>query len=641
MEKRKRFAAGRRMLCLALLLLAGILAAAAARAGTGGTCGEGMAWTLDDDGVLRITGDGFMTSHPWLDAGYYDESKTWHAYPIRKVEIGSGVKGICDDAFSGCSDITGVSLPDSLIRIGTSAFAYCSGLPEIRIPDSVISMGSHAFRECSRLTGVTLGGGLTVIEEAAFTRCGALTAIVIPEGVTGIEKSAFSYCAGLEKLTIPGSVKKIAGSAFRSCTKLTEVTVPCSVNGNAFINCASLARVTFLQGATSIGSGTFSGCPNMTSLTIPGGLTKIADDAFYNCWSLMLSSSEICIPAGNKTAIAWFTERGFEKALRIQKAAIGDCTIEPIPSAIYTGTAIEPAVTVLTADGQKLAQETDYTVAYANNTNAGTATVTVTGAGDFTGTIEAAFEITPADIEKTKLDGKIPDQTYAAAPLTPGFTLTFGGAALRQGEDYTPAYSGNVKPGTAKITVSGKGNFSGTKTLSFRITGGTARLQKSMLKPLKDYTYTGREIKAGVTVTDGGKTLQKGRDYRLSYENNREIGKATVTVTGIGDYIGTVKGSFTIRPKKITLSSLTASRKKLTVRWTKGTGIDGYEIEYCRRKDFRGAQRLAVNRARTGKTSIRGLTSGETWYVRIRCFKSSDGKKYYSEWSKTQSKKVR
>ena len=134
------------------------------------------------------------------------------------------VTSIGDYAFSGCSGLTSVTIPDSVTSIGENAFSACTGLTSITIPDSVTSMGRSAFYGCSGLKSVTIPDSVTSIGNYAFSDCIGLTAITIPDSVTSIGSSAFSGCTGLTSITIPDKVTSIGSYAFSGCTGLASVT---------------------------------------------------------------------------------------------------------------------------------------------------------------------------------------------------------------------------------------------------------------------------------------------------------------------------------------------------------------------------------------------------------------------------------
>ena len=166
-------------------------------------------------------------------------------------------------------------------------------------------------------------------------------------------------------------------------------------------------------------------------------------------------------------------------------------------------------------------------------------------------------------------------------------------------------------------------------------------LSKAKISAIPDQIYTGKAIKPELTVTLKGKALTPNTDYKVSFKYNKNIGKASVKITGTGIYSGKKTASFKILPKKVSLSSLTAGKKSLTVKWKAGAGIDGYQIEYSLNKDFRNSKKVTVKGKKTTEYEIKKLWGLRTYYVRIRAYKQVLLKTYYSEWSKVLSEKTK
>ena len=145
---------------------------------------------------------------------------------------------IGNEAFSHCSNLASVTIPNSVTSIGDGAFEGCWGLTSVTIPESVTSIGSYAFSDCSGLTSVTIPNSVTSIGMYAFYRCDGLTSVEIPNSVTSIGGGAFWGCTGLTSVTIPNSVTGIGYYAFFECSGLTSVTnyatTPQSINSNVF-----------------------------------------------------------------------------------------------------------------------------------------------------------------------------------------------------------------------------------------------------------------------------------------------------------------------------------------------------------------------------------------------------------------------
>ena len=236
------------------------------------------------------------------------------------------VTSISSSSFSNCSNLTSITIPNSVTSIGSSAFSGCSGLTSITIPNSVTSIGYSAFWDCSSLTSVHINSittwcqiqfssadanpicyakhlflddeeikylviptGVTKIGDYAFYGCSGLTSVVISESDTKIGDNAFAYCSNLTSVTIPEGVTSIGNSAFYSCNGLTFVTIPkgvTSIGQWAFGYCSGLVSITIPEGVTSIGSSAFTGCSGLVSVTIPEDVMSIGDGAFYDCSGL-------------------------------------------------------------------------------------------------------------------------------------------------------------------------------------------------------------------------------------------------------------------------------------------------------------------------------------------------------------------
>lgn len=196
----------------------------------------------------------------------------------------------------------------------------------------------------------------------------------------------------------------------------------------------------------------------------------------------------------------------------------------------------QKAKAVVTYQGGTLVEGTDFTVEYAHNSCAGQAILRVVGKGIYQGSKETVFTIAPADISKIKA-ASIGTQPYGARALTPELQLKDGETSLLKGVDYSVSYQKNTNLGTAKVTVTGSGNYQGSKQLSFTI--GKKGIRDCKISSVKNYKYKNKRIKPAVTIRNGGKKLKKGRDYTVSYGSNKKIGKGTIKIKGKGKYTGT------------------------------------------------------------------------------------------------------
>jgi uncharacterized repeat protein (TIGR02543 family) len=211
---------------------------------------------------------------------------------------GSNIEKIPEGAFSSCSNLTSVTIPDNVISIGDLSFYNCPNLTSITIPNNVETIGKNAFSLCASLASVDIPNSVISIGYDAFFGCHSLTNVTIPSSVTHIEKNVFNNCTGLisinvdngntnyssdngvlynkdktfliaypagkagNNFVIPDSVTRMEEYAFRGCVYLKNVTIPegiTSIASWAFIDCNSLTSVTFEGAINSFGTNTFPG----------------------------------------------------------------------------------------------------------------------------------------------------------------------------------------------------------------------------------------------------------------------------------------------------------------------------------------------------------------------------------------------
>ena len=125
-------------------------------------------------------------------------------------------------AFSSCTGLTSVNIPDSVTEIGNCAFYNCTGLASVNIPDSVTKIGDSAFYNCTGLDSITIPSTVTHIGNRAFSGCTGLTSVIIPGLVTKIDELTFEGCTGLTSVSIPDLVFEIYGNAFKDCVNLSS-----------------------------------------------------------------------------------------------------------------------------------------------------------------------------------------------------------------------------------------------------------------------------------------------------------------------------------------------------------------------------------------------------------------------------------
>ena len=275
-------------------------------------CTAVSAYDFEVDGIYyNITSSSDLTVSVTYRGRYSDSYLNEYSGSVvipEKVTYDSkeySVTSIGSSAFSYCSGLTSVTIPNSVTSIGDYAFKSCSGLTSFTIGNSVTSIGEHAFENCSGLTSVTIPNSVTSIGSYAFENCSCLTSVTIPNSVTSIGSYAFENCSGLTSVTIGNSVTSIGGYAFSGCSGLTSVTIPNSVTsiGNSvFSGCSGLTSVTIGNSVTSIGYRAFDGCRNLISVTIGNSVTSIGEEAFSYCYgltSVRIEEGESTLPLRN------------------------------------------------------------------------------------------------------------------------------------------------------------------------------------------------------------------------------------------------------------------------------------------------------------------------------------------------------
>lgn len=212
------------------------------------------------------------------------------------------VSAIDEWAFSGCSGLTSVSIPDSVAMVDGRLFESCDALLRISVsPDHPVLatidgvlFSKHDKRLICYPHGKTdasyqIPSGIQIIGNEAFSGCASLTSVFIPDSVTVIGDGAFFGCYSLSSISLPDSVTVIGDEAFHWCPCLTTISIPRGVTviGNAtFFECDGLTSVSIPDGVTAIKAGAFYGCSRLRSITLPPSLTTIEDEAFYGCSSL-------------------------------------------------------------------------------------------------------------------------------------------------------------------------------------------------------------------------------------------------------------------------------------------------------------------------------------------------------------------
>lgn len=301
----------------------------------------------------------------------------------------------------------------------------------------------------------------------------------------------------------------------------------------------------------------------------------------------------------------------------------------------YSGGEIRPNVNV-SVNGTVLIEGVDYTIAYQNNINAGAASVVLIGTGSYKGSKEIGFTIIPKDLSQTSIN-KVADKTYTGSKIIPELTIYNGGNKLVKNADYTVTGKNNKTVGTASLTIQGTGNYTGKITTTFKIK--KKEIKTCSFSKISDKTYTGKELKPSFTVKAGNTKLKSGTDFKVTYSNNKRIGKAKIVVQGIGKNItGKKTLYFNIVPAKVTKVKATTASGKTTITWKSLSYAAGYEVFYSTSSNG-SYKKLATVRKNTLKTTK--FKKAKKYYVKVRAYKLVNGKKKYGNYSKKKCFKAK
>lgn len=233
---------------------------------------------------------------------------------------------------------------------------------------------------------------------------------------------------------------------------------------------------------------------------------------------------------------------------------------------------------------------------------------------------------------------------YTGSAIKPKMNIKYDGETLSENVDYTVSYSNNVNPGTATITIAGKGGYQGSITKTFIIEARSiSSANVSVELNFYSFYYNGTIIKPNVVVKYGENVLLQNRDYTVSYTDNKNPGQAKVEINGIGGYKGSTHKYFSISLKRMNISSVKSKKKKkLTVKWIKASAVSGYQIQYSKSSYFSSYNTKTKNVSKK-KTSVTltGLKRKTIYYVRMRSYVKVNGENKYSDYGDVKKVKVK
>ena len=602
------------LLAVLMLLSAlplGMVDTAYAAALASGKCGDSATWTLDSTGTLTISGTGPMYGYslfknPWCDSALRSSGISTR---VKNVEISSGVTTLGAYALSACDSMTSVSLPETLLAVGEDCFFSSTALHNISIPNSVRSIGDCAFSGCNGLTRVTLGSGLKGIGSQAFNGCSSLSGIVIPEGVPAIEAFTFQDCSNLMEITIPRTVTSIGIYAFDGCYGLSKVTFTGTRSQWNAIDMDDgndpllSANITFAGSGpaapTVTGGNDAQGRPTLKWNAVSGA----AKYEVYRSYSENGPYTKYSTVTGTTYTNTAYLENGTTYYYRVR--ALNSSGVAGAYSSVvyvtYTQTLSAPTVT-----GGNDAQGRP-TLKW--NAVSGAAKYEVYRARSLNGDYIKYSTVTGTSYTNTSYieDGNA--YYYKVRALDANGTA--GAWSSIVSVTYRAASTGTL----SAPTVTGGNDAQGRPTLKWNAVTGAAKYEVYRARSLNgDYikysTVTGTSYTNTSYIENGNTYYYKVR--ALKSDGTAGAWSSIVSVTYCAASTGTLSAP--------TVTGGNDSQGRPTLKWNAVSGAAKYEVYRARSRS--GTYTKYSTQTSTSYTNSSYLTSGTTYYYKVRALKS-------------------
>lgn len=491
-------------------------------------------WVLDGNGTLTITGNNMELTKNEISESALEKAGIDFSR-VNKLVIGNGITGF--DRWGMWNLKKYIKELEIHGNAGMNMPEQCFyDVPNIEsvVISGAVDVPRDMFGKCTELKKVTLKNGVSSIGEDAFRDCSSLESVIFENTVLEkISDGAFWGCSALSSIALPDSVTEIERNAFFE-TGLRNIQLPeklTLIGGGAFCNCKNLKQVQLPPQLKELGEGAFFNCENLAQIQLPSQLNKLGGDAFRDCTSL----DKIDIPAGLK---------------QIESATF--CNTGLTSVTLHEGlTKIEDGAF---HDCLKLKK------------------------------IRIPKSVT--DIGELALGIRYNMGNGAEEVIPGGFTVEgyTGSAAeryvkrLHQCENLYHVFFKDVK----FVSIGGQ-------------TAAVTNISKTKISALKTRAFTGKPLTQALTITYGGKKLVNGRDYTLTWKNNKNIGTASVTIKGKGKYNGSVTKKFRITVQKNAVYTVSRLKYKISSADTSGKGT----------VVFTGATDKAARKALTIPTTVK------------------------------------
>lgn len=491
-------------------------------------------WVLDGNGTLTITGNNMELTKNEISESALEKAGIDFSR-VNKLVIGNGITGF--DRWGMWNLKKYIKELEIHGNAGMNMPEQCFyDVPNIEsvVISGAVDVPRDMFGKCTGLKKVTLKNGVRSIGEDAFRDCSSLEGVIFENTVLEkISDGAFWGCSALSSIVLPDSVTEIERNAFFE-TGLRNIQLPeklTLIGGGAFCNCKNLKQVQLPPQLKELGEGAFFNCENLAQIQLPSQLNKLGTDAFRDCTSL----DKIDIPAG----------------------------LKQIESATFCNTGL---TSVTLHEGLTKIEDWAF--------------------HDCLKLKKIRIPKSVTDIGELALGIRYNMGNGAEEVIPGGFTVEgyTGSAAERyvkrmhQSENLYHVFFKDVK----FVSIGGQ-------------TAAVTNISKTKISALKTRAFTGKPLTQALTITYGGKKLVNGRDYTLTWKNNKNIGTASVTIKGKGKYNGSVTKKFRITVQKNAVYTVSRLKYKISSADTSGKGT----------VVFTGATDKAARKALTIPTTVK------------------------------------
>lgn len=468
-------------------------------------------WVLDGNGTLTITGNNMELTKNEISESALEKAGIDFSR-VNKLVIGNGITGF--DRWGMWNLKKYIKELEIHGNAGMNMPEQCFyDVPNIEsvVISGAVDVPRDMFGKCTELKKVTLKNGVRSIGEDAFRDCSSLESVIFENTVLEkISDGAFWGCSALSSIALPDSVTEIERNAFFE-TGLRNIQLPeklTLIGGGAFCNCKNLKQVQLPPQLKELGEGAFFNCENLAQIQLPSQLNKLGGDAFRDCTSL----DKIDIPAG----------------------------LKQIESATFCNTGL---TSVTLHEGLTKIEDWAF--------------------HDCLKLKKIRIPKSVTDIGELALGIRYNRGNGAEEVIPGGFTVEgyTGSAAERyvkrmhQSENLYHVFFKDVK----FVSIGGQ-------------TAAVTNISKTKISALKTRAFTGKPLTQALTITYGGKKLVNGRDYTLTWKNNKNIGTASVTIKGKGKYNGSVTKKFRITVQKNAVYTVSRLKYKISSADTSGKG---------------------------------------------------------------------